>query len=354
MRLLVTGHHGYLGSVFLPLAAEAGHDLVGFDSDLFERCTFGGEPERGAWTSRCRDLRDATRGDLEGFDAVVHFAALSNDPLGDLDPDLTYAINLEASVRFARLAREAGVERFVFSSSCSNYGAAGDAILDEESELRPITPYAVSKVRLEEELLRLADERFSPVMMRNATAYGASPRLRLDLALNNLVGWGFTTGKVVLLSDGTPWRPIVHAEDIARSVLAVLEAPREKVHARAFNVVPEGENYRIRELAEIVAETLPGTEVTLSEKAAPDARNYRVSGARLLEALPGFRYEWNARRGAAQLAEAYRSAGMTREEFDGPRFKRLAWLQRLIASGELAPDLRWRTPAEALAGAAAR
>jgi nucleoside-diphosphate-sugar epimerase len=354
MRLLVTGHHGYLGSVFLPLAAAAGHDQVGLDSDLFERCTFGGEPAAGPWRDVRRDLRDVTRGDLEGFDAVVHFAALSNDPLGDLDPRLTYEINLEASIRFARLAREAGVRRFVFSSSCSNYGAAGDAVLDESSELRPLTPYAISKVQLEVELLQLADERFTPVMMRNATAYGVSPRLRLDLALNNLTGWGWTTGKIVLLSDGTPWRPIVHAEDIARAVLAVLEAPREKVHAQAFNVVPEGENYRIRQLAEIVAETLPGCAVTLAEGAAPDARNYRVSGARLLAALPGFGYAWDARRGARQLADAYRAAAMTREEFDGPRYKRLAWLQRLLAAGELASDLRWSAPAASLASAAAR
>ncbi|HLF55600.1 MAG TPA: SDR family oxidoreductase [Thermoanaerobaculia bacterium] len=351
MRILVTGHHGYLGSVFLPLAAAAGHELVGLDSDLFERCTFGGEPAAGSWRDVRRDLRDVGRGDLEAFDAVVHFAALSNDPLGDLDPELTYQINLEASIRFARLAREAGVERFVFSSSCSNYGASGDALLDESSELRPLTPYAISKVKLEEELLKLADERFSPVLMRNATAYGASPRLRLDLALNNLVGYGLTTGKIVLLSDGTPWRPIVHAEDISSAALAVLAAPRAKVHARAFNVVPEGENYRIRELAEIVAENLPGCAVTLSEGAAPDARNYRVSGARLLDALPGFRYGWNARRGARQLVDAYRAAGMTRAEFEGPRFKRLAWLQHLLAAGELGSDLRWRAPAPALASA---
>jgi nucleoside-diphosphate-sugar epimerase len=353
MRLLVTGHHGYLGSVFLPLAAAAGHEQVGFDSDLFERCTFGGEPAAGAWRDVRGDLRDATRGDLEGFDAVVHFAALSNDPLGDLDPELTYRINLEASMRFARLAREAGVARFVFSSSCSNYGAAGDAVLDEDAELHPLTPYAISKVRLEEELLRLADDRFSPVLLRNATAYGVSPRLRLDLVLNNLVGWGRTTGRIVLLSDGTPWRPIVHAEDIARAVLAALEAPRERVHARAFNVVPEGENYRIRELAGIVAETLPGCGVALAEGATADARNYRVSGARLLDALPGFRYRWDARRGARQLADAYAAAELSREEFDGPRFKRLAWLQRLLGDGALTSDLRWRVPAEP-AGVSAR
>ena len=347
MRLLVTGHHGYIGSVLLPLAAAEGHEIVALDTDLFERCTFGGEPPRGRWTSLRRDLRDVARGELEGFDGILHLAALSNDPLGDLDPALTYEINHAASVRLASAAKAAGVPRFVFASSCSNYGASGDRVLDEDATLQPITPYAISKVKLEHELRGLADERFSPVMLRNATAYGASPRLRIDIVLNNLVGWGLTTGKIVLMSDGTPWRPIVHVEDICRAMLAAVAAPRERIHARAFNIVPEGENYRIRELAEIVAEALPGCEVGFAAEAAPDARNYRVSGQRFLDAFPGFRFLWDARRGARQLVESYRAAGMTRDEFEGPRYKRLGWLRGLLASGELGADLRWRTGVEA-------
>jgi nucleoside-diphosphate-sugar epimerase len=347
MRVLVTGHHGYLGSVLMPRLVERGHEAVGLDSDLFERCLLGGEPARGPWRSVRKDLRDVTRGDLEGFDAVLHLAALSNDPLGDLDPDLTYAINLEASLSLARLAREAGVPRFLFSSSCSNYGASGEALLDEGAELQPLTAYAISKVRLEEELNRLADERFSPVHLRNATAYGASPRLRVDIVLNNLVAWAVTTGRIVLQSDGTPWRPIVHAEDIAAVFLLLLEAPREKVHGEAFNVVPEGENYRIRDLATLVGEAVPGCEVAFAAGAGPDPRNYRVSGAKLLDAFPGFGYRWTARRGARELADAYRAAGMDKALFDGPRFKRLGWIRKLLAEGALAADLRWATPAVA-------
>jgi nucleoside-diphosphate-sugar epimerase len=347
MRVLVTGHHGYLGSVLMPRLAERGHEAVGLDSDLFERCLLGGEPARGPWRSVKRDLRDVTRGDLEGFDAVLHLAALSNDPLGDLDPELTYEINLEASLALARLAREAGVGRFLFSSSCSNYGAAGEALLDEGAELQPLTPYAISKVRLEEQLNRLADERFSPVHLRNATAYGASSRLRVDIVLNNLVAWAVTTGQIVLQSDGTPWRPIVHAEDIASAFLLLLEAPREKIHAEAFNVVPPGENYRIRELATLVGEAVPGCEVTFAAGAGPDPRNYRVSGAKLLDAFPGFAYGWTAPRGARELVDAYRAAGMDKALFDGPRFKRLGWIRKLLAEGALAPDLRWTAPAVA-------
>jgi len=340
MRVLVTGHHGYIGSVLMPLLTAAGIEAVGLDSDLFERCTFGASP-RGAWTSLAKDLRDVEVADLAGFDAVLHLAALSNDPLGDLDPDLTYAINLEGSLRLARLAKQAGVRRFLMSSSCSNYGAAGDQLLDEHAELAPLTAYAISKVKLEQALAELADERFSPVYLRNATAYGISPRLRVDLVLNNLVAWAVTTGQIVLQSDGTPWRPIVHVEDICRAFLLLLAAPLEKVHDQAFNIGASAENYRIRELATIVGETIPGCEVTFAAGAGPDARNYRVSCDKLANAFPEFRLKWDARRGARQIYEAYLAAGLTRELFDGPRFKRLAHLRTLLASGELRPDLRW-------------
>ncbi len=340
MRVLVTGHHGYLGSVLMPLLDAAGHEATGLDTDLFEGCTLG-EPPRGGWRSVRKDLRDVERGDLEGFEAVIHLAALSNDPLGDLDPDLTYDINLAGSLRLARLAREAGVGRFLFSSSCSNYGASGDGLLDENAELQPLTAYAISKVRLEEELNQLASDHFSPVHLRNATAYGASSRLRVDIVLNNLSAWAVTTGKIVLQSDGTPWRPIVHAEDIARVFLLMLGAPREKIHAQAFNVVPPEENYRIRELATIVGETVPGCEVTFAAGAGPDPRNYRVSGAKLLALFPEFEYRWNARLGARELVDAYRAAGMDRALFEGPRFKRLGWIRQLLAGGTIAADLRW-------------
>ncbi|HSM12459.1 MAG TPA: SDR family oxidoreductase [Thermoanaerobaculia bacterium] len=349
--MLVTGHHGYLGSVAAPLLASAGHDVVGLDSDLFEGCTLGPRPPEGAWRSLRRDLREIELADLAGIDAVVHFAALSNDPLGDLDPELTYEINLRGSIRLAEMARDAGVRRFLFSSSCSNYGASGDRLLDESAELQPLTAYAISKVRFEEELGRMASDRFTPVLLRNATAYGVSPRLRVDLVLNNLVAWGVTTGQIVLQSDGTPWRPIVHAEDIARAFLRLLDAPRESVHAKAFNIVPEGENYQIRDLAEIVAEAVPGCAVTFAEGAGPDPRNYRVSGTRLLDAFPDFSYRWNARRGAHELVAAYRAAGLDRQTFEGPRFKRLAWIRRLLAEGLLSEDLRWTGAARPVATA---
>lgn len=340
MRVLVTGHHGYIGSVLMPLLTAAGIEAVGLDSDLFERCTFGASP-LASWRSIAKDLRDVEAADLRGFDAVMHLAALSNDPLGDLNPELTYAINLEGSLRLAQLAKQAGVPRFLMSSSCSNYGAAGDRLLDETAELAPLTPYAISKVKLEQALARLADDRFSPVYLRNATAYGISPRLRVDLVLNNLVAWAVTTGQIVLQSDGTPWRPIVHVEDICRAFLLLLAAPLEKVHDQAFNIGASAENYRIRELAAIVGETIPGCAVTFAAGAGPDARNYRVSCDKLAAAFPEFRLKWDARRGAREIYEAYMAAGMTRELFDGPRFKRLAHLRTLLASGELDANLRW-------------
>ena len=340
-KVLVNGHDGYIGAVLAPYFERAGHEVVGLDTGLFSRCSFGDDSALTSIPTIRRDLRDVVAADLAGFDAVIHLAGLSNDPLGDLDANLTYDINERGSIRLALAAKEAGVERFLFSSSCSNYGAAGDDFLDESAAFQPVTPYAESKVHFEAALEELADDDFSPTSLRNATAYGVSSRLRLDLVLNNLVGWAHTTGRVRLLSDGSPWRPIVHIEDITRAFLAVLEAPRELVHARAFNVGRTAENYRIRELAQIVAEAVPGTVVEIADGAGPDKRNYRVSSDLIAQRLPAFQPQWDARRGARELVEAYRQIGLSKEDFDGPRYKRLAHIQGLLRERALAPDLRW-------------
>jgi nucleoside-diphosphate-sugar epimerase len=341
MRILVTGHKGYIGTVMVPALLAAGHDVVGLDSNLFRQCTF--RPGIHEVPELWLDLRDAQPEHLAGFDAVVHLGALSNDPLGDLNPSITYDINHAASVRLAELAKTAGVPRFLYSSSCSSYGQAGDDLVDETAELHPITAYAISKVRVEQDVSKLADDRFSPTFLRNATAYGVSPRLRFDLVLNNLVAWAFAQGRVHIKSDGTPWRPIVHIEDISRAFLAVLDASRDVVHNQAFNVGQTEENYRIRELAEIVQEVVPDSRIEYAKDGGPDPRCYRVDFGKIHRMLPEFKPRWNARRGAEELYAAYQAVGLAIDDCEGPRFKRIDHLKQLLSEGRLDPTLRWRT-----------
>lgn len=317
---------------------RAGHEPTGLDSNIFERCTFG-DGLREIPSIR-KDVRDVAATDVEGFDAILHLAGLSNDPLGDLNPELTYEINHLASVRLAKLAKEAGVKRFIFSSSCSNYGAGGEDLLTEESAFNPVTPYGESKVRVEQDVAKLADANFCPTFLRNATAFGVSPRLRFDLVLNNLVAWAYSTGRVLIKSDGTPWRPIVHIEDISRAFLAVLEAPEHLVYNEAFNVGRNEDNYRVRELAEIVKETVPGTEIEYAEGAGPDKRCYRVDCGKIRRVLPAFQPVWDARKGAQELYETYRRIGLTVDEFEGIRYKRIAHIRALLADGVLDETLR--------------
>ncbi|MEU4830699.1 SDR family oxidoreductase [Streptosporangium sp. NPDC023615] len=344
MRVLLTGHQGYLGSVMAPVLAAGGHEVTGLDSGLFAGCVLG--PAPGDPPGHAVDLRDVTAGMLEGIDAVVHLAALSNDPLGALAPELTYDINHRAAVRLARLARDAGVRRFLYASTCSVYGASGEDLVDEDAPLRPVTPYADSKVRVEDDLLALADDDFSPVFLRNATAFGFSPRLRADIVLNNLVGHALLSGQVKVLSDGTPWRPLVHAADIADVFALTLTAPREIVHARAFNVGDEENNLTVAQIAAEVAEAVPGAEVVITGETGADPRSYRVDFSRLRAALPGHRTRWTVKAGAVELAEAYRRFGLTGDDFR-ERFTRLAQLAARREAGTVDGALR---PRRATAG----
>lgn len=337
MKVLVTGHEGYIGTVLVPLFQAAGHDVVGLDNGLFRGCDFS-DPALDCPTLDV-DIRDVKPEMLKGFDAVVHLAGISNDPLGDLNPNGTYDINHEASVLLAKAAKAAGVGRFLMSSSCSLYGAAGDAPIDETASFNPVTPYGESKVFVERDVTPMADDTFSPTFLRNATAYGVSPRLRGDLVVNNLTGYAFTTGEVLLKSDGTPWRPLVHIRDISRAFLTILEADRALVHGKAYNVGATAENYQMIDVANIVAEVVPNSHVTIAEGAGPDKRCYRVDCDLITREL-GFECEWTVRKGVEELYAAYKAHGLTLDEFESGRYLRIRHVRGLIENGKLTPELR--------------
>ncbi len=340
MRVLVTGYNGYIGQVLDPMLQNYGHEVVGLDTFYFEGCQFDAAPSGSAMIRK--DIRDVEVKDLEGFDAVIFLAALSNDALGDLDPNLTVDINNNATVRFAKLAKQAGVERFLFSSSCSLYGAAeGDGLLTEDSPMNPVTAYGKAKIDVEIELRKLADDNFSPSYMRNATAYGLSPSLRIDLVVNNLTGYAVTTGEVLMKSDGTPWRPLVHVEDIALAMRCVLESPRDPIHNRAFNVGQTDENYQIKDVAAIVQDVVPNCTIQLAEGASPDARNYRVNFDRISYEVPTFMPQWTVREGVEELYKAYKEHGLTVDELDSSKYLRIKTILGHKSGGRLDDKLRW-------------
>jgi nucleoside-diphosphate-sugar epimerase len=339
MKVLVTGNNGYIGVLLVPMLQKHGHEVVGLDTDYFVDCLYTGDLPKVHTIQK--DIRDVELSDLDGIEAVIHLAGLSNDPLGDYKPGLTEKINDLASVKLGELAKQAGVERFLFASSCSNYGASGDNFLTEEGEFNPVTPYGVSKVKVEEGLSKLADQNFCPTYLRASTAYGVSPLLRFDLVVNNLTAWAYTSGLVFLKSDGTPWRPIVHVEDICRSYVAALHAPKELVHNEGFNVGTTTENYQIREIADMVQEIVPKSRIEYADDAGPDKRCYRVDCNKIATVLHEFKPQWTARRGIEELYETYQRVGLTLEEFEGERYKRIAHIQKLVNSGKLDGNLRW-------------
>jgi nucleoside-diphosphate-sugar epimerase len=333
MKILVTGHLGYIGTLLTPMLLKRGHDVVGLDADWYSRCTFGDSRQIVSVPNIDKDIRDVNVSDLLGFDTVMHLAALSNDPLGNYNPTLTDEINHRASVRLGEMAKQAGVRHFIFSSTCSNYGAAGNDFIDETAPFNPYTPYAKAKVAAELGLKPLSDSNFSVTLMRSATAFGLSPRIRWDLVLNNLTAHAATTGRIYMKSDGTPWRAIVHIEDIGRAFVAVAEAPRDVVHDQAFNVGQTSENYQVRDIAEIVAQIVPRCRIEYAPDAKPDPRCYRVNCDRLPKLVPGYRPQWTARAAAREVYDAILKNGLTLDEFEGARYARLPHVKKLIADG---------------------
>ncbi|MBB65408.1 MAG: NAD-dependent dehydratase [Waddliaceae bacterium] len=339
MRVLVTGHNGYIGCVLAPMLKEHGCDVVGLDTDFYRTCTYGKNPS--IFPEIVKDIRNVRVEDLKGFEAVIHLAALSNDPLSDLDPPLTYELNHEATIHLAKMAKAAGVRRFIFSSSCSNYGAAGEDWLTEESNLNPITPYGHSKVLSEKDLQKLACDTFHPTYMRSATAYGYSPRLRFDLVLNNLTAWAYTTGNIHLKSKGNSWRPIVHIEDISRAFTAALTAPIELIHNEAFNVGITEENFQVRDIAQIVQLNMPDCQITFSADAQEDKRSYRVDFTKIHRALPNYQPQWTAYKGVGELLDSFKEYGLELNEFEGPRYRRVSHIKKLIKQDSIDSKLYW-------------
>lgn len=335
MRVLVTGASGYIGAVLVPFLQSSGHEVEILDLGLYGQVPFSD----GVPSADRRDIRDLATADFDGLDAVIALAALSNDPLGDLDADVTYHINHRANVESARLAKAAGVERFLFASSCSLYGSAGSAVVDESASMAPVTPYGRSKVNAESDLSQLADDSFSPTYLRNATVYGISPSLRLDIVVNNLTAWAVATKRIVLTSDGTPWRPQVHVADVARAFLAVLEAPRERIHNEAFNVGVTEENFQVRQIAQMVEDAIPEAQLEMPARGDSDTRSYRVDFAKIGEVLPAFRPIWTVPLGIRELADAFKESHLEESQF--PRYTRLREIQRLISEDSLTEHLRW-------------
>jgi nucleoside-diphosphate-sugar epimerase len=345
MRVLATGTDGYIGTLLPPLLMERGHEVIGVDTGFYRAGWLFNATDRSALTLH-RDIRRLTADDLEGVDAIVHMAELSNDPVGQLSPEITYDINHMGSVHLATLAKAAGVRRFVYTSSCSVYGVATESSVNEESPLNPQTAYAVCKTLVERDVGRMADDDFSPTFLRNATAFGASPRMRFDIVLNNLGGLAWTTGKIRMESDGTPWRPFVHSLDICKAIACTLEAPIESVHGQVFNVGDDRSNHQVFEIADIVASVFPGCEVSFAPDGGPDNRSYRVSFERIQELLPGFSCDWTLERGAQQLRQLFARIDLSEEVFQSRYFTRLKQIKYLLETGQIDKNFFWTQPCD--------